>query len=71
MAIDGKIIIGVEGGEGPVRGFLDAYDAKNGKQLWRLYTVLQRGEPCSETRKARPCPTGGTTWGHGSYDPEV
>ena len=35
----GKVIIGNAGGEFGVRGYITAYDAKTGKQLWRFYTV--------------------------------
>ena len=35
LAIDGKIIVGVSGAENGIRGFVDAYDAKTGKRLWR------------------------------------
>src|SRR5262249_33831066 len=38
LAIDGKIIIGISGGEAGIRGFLDAYDFKTGARLWRSYT---------------------------------
>ena len=31
LAIDGKIIVGISGGEAGIRGFLDAYDAKTGE----------------------------------------
>ena len=37
LAIDGKIIIGVSGAEAGIRGFVDAYDAKTGKRIWRTY----------------------------------
>src|SRR5579863_6847943 len=37
--VKGKVIIGNAGGEYGVRGFITAYDAENGKQLWRFYTV--------------------------------
>ena len=30
LAIDGRVIVGISGGEAGVRGFLDAYDAKAG-----------------------------------------
>jgi alcohol dehydrogenase (cytochrome c) len=70
VAINGKIIIGSGGAEGGVRGFLDAYDAKTGKQLWRLWTVPAQGEPGSETW-GDAVPAGGTTWNAGSYDPEL
>src|SRR5690606_18538059 len=37
--IDGKVIIGNGGAEFGVRGYVTAYDAESGKQLWRFYTV--------------------------------
>ena len=37
--INGKVIIGNGGGEMGVRGFVSAYDAQTGKQIWRFYTV--------------------------------
>ena len=45
LAVDGKIIVGISGGEAGIRGFLDAYDAKTGKQVWRFWTVPSPGEP--------------------------
>ena len=39
-AFDGKLFIGNGGTElGPTRGFVTAYDAETGKQLWRFYIV--------------------------------
>ena len=35
----GKVIIGVSGGDRPMRGFFDAYDAITGRRAWRFYTV--------------------------------
>ncbi|MGB7369975.1 PQQ-dependent dehydrogenase, methanol/ethanol family [Erythrobacter sp.] len=37
--IDGKIIIGNGGAEFGVRGYVAAYDAADGEELWRFYTV--------------------------------
>lgn len=70
MAIDGKIIIGPGGGEAGARGFLDAYDAKTGKRLWRLYTVPLPGESGSETWGGGQI-LGGLAWNKGSYDPAL
>jgi alcohol dehydrogenase (cytochrome c) len=39
LAIDGKVIVGVSGGEAGIRGFLDAYDARTGKRAWRFWTI--------------------------------
>lgn len=38
-AVDGKILIGTNGGEYGIRGFVKAYDAKTGDLLWNFDTV--------------------------------
>jgi alcohol dehydrogenase (cytochrome c) len=40
-AVDGKILIGTNGGEYGIRGFVRAYDAKTGKQVWNFDTIPQ------------------------------
>ena len=71
LAINGKIIVGMGGGEGGLRGYIDAYDAKDGKRLWRLYTIPTKGEPGVETWEGDSYKYGGaTTWNTGAYDPE-
>ena len=42
LGIDGKVLVGVSGGELGVRGFVAAYDAQTGKELWKSYTVPPR-----------------------------
>ncbi len=70
LAIKGKVITGVGGGEYGIRGFVDAYDAKTGKRLWRTHTVPARGEPGVETWAGKSYESGsGSTWVTGSYDP--
>jgi alcohol dehydrogenase (cytochrome c) len=72
LALKDKIIVGVAGGEYGVRGFLDAYDAKTGKRLWRFYTTPGPGEFGHETWKGDSWKLGGAaTWLTGSYDPEL
>lgn len=72
LAINGKIIVGMGGGEGGLRGYIDAYDAKDGKRLWRLYTIPAAGEPGVESWEDESWKYGGgTTWNTGSYDPET
>ena len=73
LALDGKIIVGVSGAETGIRGFIDAYDAKSGKLLWRTYTIPAPGEPGFETwGKGNGWQTGGgSTWLTGSYDPDL
>jgi PQQ-dependent dehydrogenase (methanol/ethanol family) len=38
-AVNGKILIGTNGGEYGIRGFVKAYDAKTGKLLWTFNTI--------------------------------
>ncbi|HEY0263926.1 MAG TPA: PQQ-dependent dehydrogenase, methanol/ethanol family [Granulicella sp.] len=72
LAVKDKIIVGVAGGEFGIRGFLDAYDAKTGKRLWRFNTIPGPGEPGSETWSGDSWQHGsGGTWLTGSYDPEL
>jgi alcohol dehydrogenase (cytochrome c) len=72
LAVNGKVIVGISGGEFGVRGFLDAYDAVSGKRLWRFWTIPAAGEPGSETWTGDSWKTGGgATWLTGSFDPEL
>jgi alcohol dehydrogenase (cytochrome c) len=72
LAIKDKVIAGMAGAEGGVRGFLDAYDAKTGERLWRFNTIPGPGEPGSETWGGDSWKNGGgSTWTTGSYDPEL
>ncbi|HVO89791.1 MAG TPA: PQQ-binding-like beta-propeller repeat protein [Casimicrobiaceae bacterium] len=41
--VDGKVLIGTNGGEYGIRGFLKAYDANDGKLLWTFYTIPEKG----------------------------
>jgi alcohol dehydrogenase (cytochrome c) len=72
LAVRDKVIVGMAGGEYGVRGFVDAYDAKTGKQAWRFWTVPGPGEPGHETWSGDSWKTGAaTTWTTGSYDPDL
>ena len=74
LVLDGKVIVGISGGEYPTRGFLDAYDPQTGKRLWRFNTVPNPGEPGSETWPPKAdilARGGGGTWMTGTYDPEL
>lgn len=37
--VDGKVLIGTNGGEYGIRGFVKAYDAKSGDLLWTFHTI--------------------------------
>ena len=66
------MIVGVTGGEHAHRGYINAFEGKTGKQVWRFYTIPAPGEPGSETWDPRMLKYGGApTWLVGSYDPEL
>jgi alcohol dehydrogenase (cytochrome c) len=72
LAVAGKVITGIAGGEYGIRGFIDAYDAATGKRVWRFNTAPAPGEFGHDTWP-------GDTWQHasaatwltGTYDPET
>ncbi|MFM7403448.1 MAG: PQQ-dependent dehydrogenase, methanol/ethanol family, partial [Erythrobacter sp.] len=84
--IDGKVIIGNGGAEFGVRGFVAAYDAGSGEQLWKFYTVPEGGQgddaPAHLQKAAQTWNMdvlgasdaiggGGTVWDTMAYDPEL
>src|SRR5205823_11959132 len=71
LVADGKVMVGASGGELGVRGFVAAYDAETGMELWKTFTVPEPGEPGSETwPKGDQWKTGGgSVWVTGAYDP--
>ena len=82
IAIDGKVIIGNSGAEMGVRGYITAYDARTGEQLWRFFTVPDNpanGPQPEYLEKAVETWTGewwklgggGTVWDSMAYDPEL
>ena len=72
LVVKDKVIVGTGGGDGAIRGFLAAFDAKTGKEVWRFYTIPGPGEPGSETWLGESWKTGGTgIWNTGAYDAET
>ena len=71
LVADGKVLIGTSGGELGIRGYVAAYDAKTGKELWKTYTIPEPGQPGSETwPKGEEWKTGGgSVWVTANYDP--
>ncbi|MGZ5598435.1 MAG: outer membrane protein assembly factor BamB family protein [Usitatibacter sp.] len=41
--VEGKVLIGTNGGEYGIRGFVKAFDAKTGDLLWTFYTIPDKG----------------------------
>lgn len=80
---DGKVIIGHGGADyGPVRGYVTAYSADTGEQLWRFYTVPGNPadgfendamEMAAETWTGEwwKFGGGGTVWNAMTYDEEL
>jgi glucose dehydrogenase len=43
VAVNGRILIGTNGGEYGIRGFVKSFDAKDGKLQWTFHTVPETG----------------------------
>ncbi|MEK6780771.1 MAG: PQQ-binding-like beta-propeller repeat protein [Bacteroidota bacterium] len=80
--VDGKVIIGNGGAEFGTRGYVTAYDALTGSEVWRFYTVP--GDPSKpfESKAMEVAAKtwtgewwkyggGGTAWDAMAYDPEL
>jgi alcohol dehydrogenase (cytochrome c) len=83
LAVKDEIIVGVGGGEYGIRGFVAAYNARSGGELWRFYTIPAPDEAGGDTWQKCPqsqgsyCDSeawkhgGGSVWVTGSYDPAL
>jgi len=72
LIVKDKVIIGTAGGEYGIRGFIAAYDAATGKEVWRFHTIASPDEPGGDTWKNDAWKTGGgSVWVTGSYDPAL
>jgi quinohemoprotein ethanol dehydrogenase len=81
--VKGKVIIGNGGAEYRVRGYVSAYDAETGEQLWRWWSVPgDPSKPYEQPELAEAAKTwkgdlywqiggGGTVWDGMAYDPEL
>ena len=74
LVVKDKVVVGIAGGEYGIRGFIAAYDAATGDEVWRFHTIPAPGEPGHETWPADSDAWehgGGATWLTGSYDPDL
>jgi alcohol dehydrogenase (cytochrome c) len=71
LAVKDKIIAGVAGGDSGMRGYIAAFSASTGEELWRFYTVPAKGEPGAETWGEFVEWGGAATWLSGTYDPDL
>ena len=80
--VDGKVIIGNGGAEYGTRGYVTAYDASSGKEVWRFYIVPgDPSKPFESKAMEEAAKTwtgewwkyggGGTAWDAMAYDPEL
>jgi PQQ-dependent dehydrogenase (methanol/ethanol family) len=77
----GKVFIGASGGEFGVRGWIAAFDAATGKEVWRFWTVpgdpakgfenkaLERAAKTWSGQWWKVAGGGGTVWDAAVYDP--
>jgi quinohemoprotein ethanol dehydrogenase len=81
-AFNGKVVIGNGGADFGARGYLTAYDAATGQQIWRFYTAPgspeeNRGDPAMEKAAATwngsfwKTGTGGGPWDSISFDKDL
>lgn len=72
LVVNDLVISGTSGGDEGIRGFVSAYKASTGEEVWRFWIVPSAGEPLSETWKGKaiehPC---ASAWLTGTYDTET
>ena len=71
LVVGDLVIGGVSGGDEDIRGFVAAYHATTGEQVWRTWTIPKAGEAHSETWKGDSNPQGGASWLTPSYDQQT
>jgi alcohol dehydrogenase (cytochrome c) len=72
LVVNDLVISGVSGGDEGVRGFLAAFKASTGEEVWRYWTVPAPGDPEAKTWVGRAIEHGcAATWMTGTYDPST
>ncbi|HZQ40916.1 MAG TPA: PQQ-binding-like beta-propeller repeat protein [Rhizomicrobium sp.] len=68
---DGMVIVGSSGAEYPTRGFVQAYDARDGKLIWRFRTTAAPDEPGGDSWSGDSWKYGGgSVWNTPAVDPK-
>jgi len=71
LVVGDLVITGVSGGDNGIRGFIAAYKATTGEQVWKLMTIPKPGDagPIADTWKGSALTLGGgATWTTGSAE---
>lgn len=72
LVLKDKVIVGVGGGEYGIRGYVVAYAAETGEEVWKTYTIPAPGEPGHDSWEGDDWVHGGASvWITGSFDPEL
>jgi alcohol dehydrogenase (cytochrome c) len=72
LVVNGRVMVGVSGGELGIRGFVTALDAEDGAALWKSYTIPAPGEFGNDTWPGDSWQTGGApVWLTGTYDAQL
>jgi len=74
LALKDEIVVGASGGDGGVRDWIAALDAKTGDVKWKTFSVPGPGEPGHDTWKDKNNAWqtgGGAFYVTGSYDPDT
>jgi alcohol dehydrogenase (cytochrome c) len=69
---DGRVYVGIAGGEVGVRGQVGAYDARTGREIWTFFTVPGPGKRGGDTWEGDSYKHGGgPVWLNPAIDPEL
>jgi alcohol dehydrogenase (cytochrome c) len=72
LVVRDKLILGPAGGEYGIRGYIVALDPRDGREIWRFYTVPEPGQPGGDTWGGSSWQRGGgPIWTTGTYDPDL
>ena len=72
LVVDGKVMVGVSGGERGIRGFVAALDARSGTEVWKAYSIPTPDQPGGDSWPGDAWRTGGApVWLTGTFDPAL